>query len=461
MTSSKMVPTVRLVNKSWLETTTTLLKKSVKPFIVLNLNEKNSLNASDKVKMDGKHLDKFVARFGSPNRLKISLLPFKLILTVGFLREENHQSLMDCLTNLGNELVDLKVLFPMDGGSMPFIFPQFDLPLLRKLSFVFSHQNFDTQHFDGNSFGNDKNGAWLLQFFMNAGNGIKELRIVTKEDKAMQIDKEFDLLQLPRSISALDIMLPTKSESLEVLLKNKLPNLKKLAIKYAYPHKLDNDLMFKVLDRFRKTLTSFRIEKPFIDYHPYSFFKHYSNKVFFKLPLMEKLEILQIHSNKFEIDSQNVSCLQTFLPKLKQIDLVNQKKKMLAKWVANSKFENVDVLVISLLDNGYGHDFFFQSIDLKMIEQFHISFPNVTQLTLTFHAEDLRCLEYVFKNMSQLKSLSIIIEENFQETSRHLLYSTLLGIPVRFMAALTENSNFVDSVGLECNMEKSLVNLTG
>ncbi len=178
---------------------------------------------------------------------------------------------------------------------------------------------------------------------------------------------------------------------------------------------------------------------------------------------MEKLEGIEISCAEGPFDSHNVTSLQTFLPKLKRLVLIQQTKPLLAKWIQGSTFENVDVLRISLLQSMDRPVRYHRSVNLDMIEQVHTAFPKVTQLTLTVNVRKLESLKYVFRYMQQLKSLFIIfVRDDYpQSISTHLLEATLLGIPKKSVKALSYNPDLHDSVLLQRNTKKSILNLPG
>ncbi len=253
--SKKLVPALRLVNKSWLATTTTTLKKSgnnlTVPIQMNNFTQNHCLLPNITYDVNGRRagLDQFVATFGTSGRHQDSFLPLNLNLTAPFFWEKNWQSLTNCLTTLGKELIELQITFPEDGGSMPLTFPRFDLHFLRRLSFQFSCKN-----------RNDRSAPWLFQLILNASNGIKELVLPahscysTSEDL---IPTNFEFVRLPPSLLSLSWELPLNSQSLKFVLTNPFPNLTTFIIRQT--DTTDNDMLFKILHHIRKTLTYFSI----------------------------------------------------------------------------------------------------------------------------------------------------------------------------------------------------------
>ncbi len=97
----KLVTKIRLIQNTWLATTTKLLKKLEQPVIELKLTDKNSLNQNDAVMQKGKLLSRFIQTFTTGNSAVKYAIPFKLNLRAGFFWKENYDSLYDCLTSAG------------------------------------------------------------------------------------------------------------------------------------------------------------------------------------------------------------------------------------------------------------------------------------------------------------------------------------------------------------------------
>lgn len=451
-----MIQTARLVQKSWLKTTTNVLKKSVTPVISLILNENNSLDGSDVVQNNGKRLDQFVSIFGTSNRLQDSFLPFKLNLTLEYFREENQQSLANCLTHLANELIEIQVTFPKDGGSMPIMFPPLSLPFLRKLSFQFSAQEYQKRpgDIDTPTYGNNQNGLWLLQILLNASVNLRELTVPWSKSNVDLVPRNFELLVLPPSITAIALILTLRNKHLDVLLKNQLPYLKHLLIR-VQKVPLENDRIFRILDCFRTTLISFQVCGATVNCAS-------RPSTVMKFPLMEKLETVRIISTKCELETDNPS-LHTLLPKVQNVWLAYQTKALLEKWIQGPKLESVKNLALSLVKNHLmqTRSNYFHSISLEMIEQVHETFPNITNLSLTLNIRDMNCLKYVFKKMLKLQSFVIEFKGNIGDASKYYIDSKFLGFPLKLVEALRDHSDYFHSFKLNQDKEPSIVNLSG
>lgn len=222
----KLVQNIRIIQKSWLLNTSKLLKKLGQPVSKLSLTEENSLSRNEVVKKNGKPLHRFIQTFTTSNGVIESAIPFKLTLTIGFFWEENYETLVDRLTRLGDNLCQLEITYPMDGGTMPMFFPcQWNLPSLTHLSFQFSNDKLlNPPVNDEIPLGNNIFGMSLLQSIFNAADNLKKFEHPFVPHQV--VPQSFDFLRFPENILYLHLILKLRSNDLKVLLKNKLSNLK-------------------------------------------------------------------------------------------------------------------------------------------------------------------------------------------------------------------------------------------
>lgn len=411
--------------------------------IDLKLNKTNSLSSADEVKTNGKRLDQFVGRFTDASRIEQSVLPFKLTLTVEYFRKENYQSFIDCLTKLGNELMALEMTYPIDGGTIPF----FTFPLLQDVSFQFSSGVLHSRKTA--TFGENETGFCVFQTLLNGTKNLKKLSIPSPDLNKDVVPKNFENLRLPDTISWLELGLKLSSKELEAVV-CQLTNLNHLRIQ---THKIpfENDLLFRILQRFQKTLTCFHVTGLCSTGRP-------CPRTYLRFPIMEKLERVDIDSLECELGPGDASDLAQSLPNLKYVELRYQTEEMLGKWFQNLNGDNVELLVISVVTDRLksGHDHFYKSIRLEKMTQVHTGFPNLRELVVDLNIHDLTILKYLFENMNYLWKLKINLRGNWKENGPARVTSIMLGIPLEVTTAL----NFLQTFKLKRYHQPCIRNLT-
>lgn len=336
-------------------------------------------------------------------------------------------------------------------------FPPFRFPNLRKLSFQFSVKFCQPFYEELSNFDDNKFSLWLLQSIINASGDLQELIFPFEVIDVVQATLEF--LHLPSTIVFLQMELKLESKSLETLfLYNQLPNLKHLALE-IHGKPVEDGLMYKILERVRKTLVSFHVGgvnstggRP----NPHSFLQ---------FPVMEKLECIYILSKECELDANQLTPLQEYLPKLNNVILEHQSEAMLRKWVEKSKFEGVNELIMSIVNEQLSgkEDNYFISPSRKIMALLSVTFPNIKELTLQVNIGSLDFLDCLFGKMRQVEKLQLEFHGRFQRNSFDLVDSLLTGLPLSLVGALKENKvDVLESVLVVPNGSQSTIrNLTG
>ncbi len=342
---------------------------------------------------------------------------------------------------------------------MPGIFPKFRLPFLRKLSLQFSEEKLKK---DISEIGLDdnRNGLVLLQLILNASTNLKDF-ILPFTGTVKVIPLDFKYLQLPGTISVLELTMKLKNKELEVLLRHQLPKLSHLIL-HVLEIPFEDDLLFKVLERFQKTLQTFELRGLISDGRP-------EPLTHLRFPLMEKLTEMHICSTECELGPGNVSALQSCFPDLRVIKLLDQTEARLAKWTRNSRFGNVEQLFVSVVNEQLAeeHDEYNISPGPDVMTQLQQTFPNVWYLALNVNISDLTSLKSVFQNMVQLKSLTINVFGNgtVLDTSSDLVDSIFLGLPLRLVVTLKESESMElldnGTISIKGGSEPSIRNLSG
>lgn len=418
------------------------------PTIYLTLTDKNSSNKMKVVKEKGKPLDMLVQTFTTTEGIIESTIKFKLVLTLTptFFLKENYASLLNCLTLLGCYLVELDIIYPANGGTLPVHFPKLNLPSLEILSFQFSDIKVKKQVGDLIPFGNNARGMWLLQSIFNATKNLANFWHPFKKS-ATEIPQDFEFLWLPPTISELELNLKLESNGLKVLVRNDLPNLTYLKL-LLHDNPLEDDLLHKILKRVQKTLTHFDIKEEISDENPIP-------QTHLRFPVMKNLREVRIESTQCELGPEPVSNLHECLPKLIRLTLFQQPAMKFKKWIENVRFENVKEFMGSLVDEGFYN---YVSYDEQMIQRMNLSFPNVTDLNLHFNVSNMSGLNCIFQNMTQLSSLSIYLMGNVKDYSSDLFDSQVLDMPLTVITSLKEGERYGND---EFRSSTSITNLSG
>lgn len=458
--SRKLILNARFVHKDWLSTTTELLQKCDDPQLIeVTPHANDSTYVADNLNGKGKSFEQFNRLFGATARQKESFLPFKLRLESDFFRHENYQNLSDCFTRLGNELLDLEIIYPLDGGNMPVNFSPIHFPILRKLSFQFSDDackpiGGDTEV--PSNFADNKFGLWLFQSILNATENLQELAIPFTDNDVVPVTFEF--LRLPPTIVFLELETKLKSKTLEAFFRrNQLQNLKQLSLQ-LHEKPLENGLMYKILEQFRETLINFHVSG-------LSSTRRRIPSTILRFPVMKNLDFVNIYSTECELDVEQLTCLQECLPNLDRLNLLYQSEVMLKKWVEKSRFQSVTTLTVSTINEFLSEeqDNYYRSPTLETMTQLTLAFPNVNMLTLHLNIGVLNGLGRLFSNMLKVQYLNIRLHGRFQVNSTDLVDSTLTGLSLRLVGALKEdNLDVLESVlVLKSGSQASIRNLSG
>ncbi len=436
-----IVQILRLVQKHWLNTTSTLLKRSTLPIIVIKTDIAKNLT-------NEKPFNAVVKTLTSPTRLSSSLLPFKLILTKKYFHQKSDKSLLKCLTRLGNELLEIQVSFPKDGGAMPLELPQLHLPQLRKISFGFSH--LDRTYVFPRPPANIKNGLLLFQQILNASENLRDFVFpFDGYNCTLDFPENAEGLQLPDSILSVEIQNRLETEHMKILLRNQLPNLNHLTFKMP-TNPSENEMMFKLLERFQHSLKSLDVDG-----------EHNSSneKMILKFPHLEKLDKIQIHGAQYELEPERMVDLQKLFPNVSSVVFNRHTEATLSNWIQRSKFGLVRSLSLSVvgIDLKINEDL-FKSVSLEMMAKLHTVFPNVSKMEITVSYKDMNGLLYLFENM-QLKSLRINVREDVRQHRNWK--SILIGLPAWLISAHSEESDYFQSYIRKRGRKPCLLNLTG
>lgn len=406
--SPKMVAEVRAVQKSFLATTTKLLRKSEEPLITLD-KDFLAKKVEDLI-IKGPPLRQFTKAFTSETRPLNSFLPFKLIVTEELFQRQNHQSLLDCLTHLGNELVELEINYPTNAVGIP----PLNFPLLKKLSFQFCDDE-DQETNKRRSFGFSYNPMGSLQHILYGSENLKELTFPFKADFGSDPDVNaptgIQYLCLPDTLTSLELGLKLKTVELESLLLE-LAHLEHLKVQ-THRVPFENELLFKILTRFKNTLKSFNVGGL------WSTGGQPSPRTYLQFPIMEKSETISIDSVECELGPGDLSGLKLkeCLPKLNRLELAYQTEEMLSKWVNYYNSDSVEEMVVSIINEHLEHDHvdFYKSLESGMMEKINRGFPNLRNLTLEMNISEMGVLKYLFKRMDRLQALQINLRGDIGE----------------------------------------------
>lgn len=116
--------------------------------------------------------------------------------------------------------------------------------------------------------------------------------------------------------------------------------------------------------------------------------------------MIENLESISIRSGEWELEPEEVSDLNEYLPNLKSLTLNYQTQIIFEKWIKNYGFHNVEYSYICLVDEhvedrSYNY---VLSLDTELVKGMHKSFPNIRDLYLVLNACDMSSLDGLFEN---------------------------------------------------------------
>lgn len=406
------------------------------------LDAENSVVAAltEDFKENGKLLHQFVT-YVSGSRAAGDIPPFSMRIMPSFFCQENYFDFANCLMSCGAGLVNLNLSIPVNS-SLIFAFYPFALPNLQKLTVTFS--NFTVANM---LVGGHWHTIYPLQEILNAAEGLKEFSLNPKELHNM-IPWGIEYVCLPPALSRLRIGCVLGSGHLAGLLRSSLPNLSALTLYAGRPAYADG-LIYQLLEKFKGTLKTLALSGDQCQGRAMSTTR-------FKFPVMEKLQAIMVSSQYWELEGDSVSNTvpgwHSRLTVLKELNLYKTTDTMLRNWTGQSQFQSVDTLCVSLIDVRVFTLFHPQhaenpmTLTLERMRAIHSAFPSVTNLKICLSGLETSGLAYIFKEMRQLRHLSIVMLG--QDHQNHPVFwdSQLIGAPPDITASLIRNRNFWNAI---------------
>lgn len=465
----KDIPNLRLVQKSWLISTSRILYQN--RHSLYHLHNQNNVrlfvaNAEEHKKL----IKNFIRTITRTKRLEPLIPTFRLDLICAFFVPENHKILSDLLEKCGTGLVSLNMVIPK-SCTMPFMFPPFLLQSLQQLTIEFAgHSHNDTPDDEINpSFQANPGVTYFIQQLMNSARELHSVEVKCCSSPGTDssvIPFGFGFLKVPPTVTTLLLRGPFSPDHLEITVPmNQRAHLTTLQIRAsaAAPF-LNENTIYKVLERHGRTIKMLKLSggKHFprsqINQQPPSLFK---------MPSMKNLETLSLTSinwlcvNKFAMTSVNFPKLTSF--QMKGISVTLFESITAEARRLKTSLKSVENLEIWLVNRQFG---FTVTLNLERMQRVHKTFQTVTNLDITICGMETCGLKYIFREMDHLKSLSIKVRHNMTgggNLSTAGWDGLFIGVPECIAKGLLENPDywqyFQGETGYDNN--PSILNLKG
>lgn len=384
------------------------------------------------------HPESFIGamRSGHPTptwpHISVYQLPFHLALNAYFFVPENQPSLIDLLTKCSSGLVSLKIEFPANVPGVPKVYPKVCLPCLKHLEVFFSDHKIPGIREPFQSFAQENLQTKLLQLLFDEAEKLITLKLAINDfcclkSYTMYMPSATGDLKLPECLRELTFDFdrgPMKTIDLERLIRsNYLPNLSTLKF-HAYDvvlregqrrprdSVLNKGFMYKIITPFQHTLKHLYLTRKR---------RNFGSTIYYKLPQLENLTTFRVEtlwSMEPLADNQPLPTsdrLDIKFPKLDTLELL-QSVTELDNWVRYpQQFRAVRNLTLYMfIPNGefVGYDAGVQvSLSETQMETVSWAFSNVVNLSITIHGMRTGGIRSIFRDMIQLTSLTISIDE--------------------------------------------------
>lgn len=437
---------IRLVNKSWLQVVTKVLRLSSLPLFCLSFDKNTGIQELKEFKKSVLNKPKTGVWFYQDEAPTV-----QLTFENDFFSIENHYVLTAALETCSKQLVHLKINIPLGVETMPFLLPRVSLPVLNCINFDIACgsalQEANMEHEDDKEFlcGNSIAALYFLQHLFNMAEKLRCVSFPTpsNSDTRLQRILGFNYLHFPNTLTCLQIDHPLTGDQLMHLL-NQGFQLQVLDIhisEWNLKSLQDGQVLTRLLQKFRQSLKRIFISGVYqngnqVEYSP-----------LFIPQTLEKLQTFETRS--INLMPQKYFMGPEVLPNLVNLALMSQTIESFQKWACKySVYHSVKNLNLFLVnkDVDWMHNGHSLPFSLERAIEVCKSFPNVTKLTLYVRGTETCGLRQIFGCLKELVSLSLVIKARTGGIGTQLWDSLITGVPEEILRAFYVNPDFASHV---------------